>query len=264
MSDERFIKKPNLPENDVTLCVCSDSDTARLLASCGITVLKTKPTPYTQPEVSRHADMQMCHLGGADIVADKFQTELTDELKRHGFNIITDVLTKPNYPDEICFNAAICGGYLFGLQRFLSRSLKNRAEKSGLKLVNIRQGYAKCSVCTVAEKAIITDDSGIAQTAAKLGFDVLEIGKGDIYLSDSHYGFIGGCSGKISKDKVVFTGSLDSHSSGRQIRAFLQAHGCNAIELTQDRLKDVGGILPVKEEKKCIHSESTSEAPNAP
>lgn len=259
ISNERFIKSPNLPESDVTLCVCSDPNTARLLTSCGITVLQTHPTPYTQQEVSRHADMQMCHLGGADIIADEFQTEFTAELKRRGFNIITDRLTQPHYPDEIRFNAAICGGYLFGLQMFLSQTLKNKAEENGLKLINVRQGYAKCSVCTVAEKAIITDDSGISHTAERLGFDVLEIEKGDILLNGSHYGFIGGCSGKISKDTVVFTGNLDSHRSGGQIRAFLRAHGCSALELTHDRLKDIGGILPIKEEKKCIHSESTSE-----
>lgn len=243
----RFIKSPNLPENDVTLCVCSDGDTARLLTARGITVLRTTPTPHTQREVCLHADMQLCHLGGGKIIADEYQAELASELRLRGFDVKTDCSPVPSYPDEIRFNAAVCGGYLFGLESHLSQILRNEAAACGLTQITVRQGYSKCSVCTVTERAIITDDAGIARTAEQLGFDVLEIEKGDIFLSGSHCGFIGGCCGKLSKDTVAFTGSLDCHRDGERIRAFLHAHGCTALELSPNRLRDIGGILPLKE-----------------
>ncbi len=243
----RFIKSSNLPESDVTLCVCSDAQTARLLALRGINVLSTKPTPHTQHEVCAHADMQICHLGGKIIIADEYQTQLALQLTQLGFEVETDCPPQPFYPDEIRFNAAVCGRYIFGLESHLSKKLKTAGANCRLELVNIRQGYAKCSVCPVTERAIITDDCGISRAAKQVGFGVLEIEKGDIFLTENHCGFIGGCSGKLSKNTVAFTGSLDSHRDGERIRAFLCAHGCTPVELAQGKLKDIGGILPLKE-----------------
>lgn len=248
MTADRFVLSPNLPESNVTLCVCSDDDTARALASRGTEVLKTAASPFVLSEVSLHADMQMCHIGGNTVVVDVFQTDFTAKLRQKGFNVITDASPTEKYPYDIRFNAAVCGGSFFGNMPFLSAKLRDAALSFGLNGITVRQGYAKCSVCTVTNRAVITDDRGIAAAAKRNGFDVLEIEKGDILLSDRHFGFIGGCCGKISKTSVAFTGSLDTHVNGAEIRDFLHRHNCEAVELSAGKLKDVGGILPVKEE----------------
>lgn len=263
MSADGFVEKPNLPNNSVTLCICSDRYTADALNRLGIKTLGTVPSPFLLPEISTHPDMQLCHTGGKTVVIDSFQKGLSASLAENGFAVITDASPERKYPGDIIYNAALCADTAFGLTERLSEKLSAELTRRKTKTVRVNQGYAKCSVCVVEKRAIITDDPGIAAAAKRLGFDVLTAEKGDIFLSDSHYGFIGGCSGKISKDTIAFTGCLDSHRNCDQIRTFLKKHGCKPLELTNGILKDVGSILPVKEEKECIHWVLTSEELNA-
>ena len=76
---------------------------------------------------------------------------------------------------------------------------------------------------------------------------MLRIAPGDVYLSERHYGFFGGASGKIAKDKLAVTGSLAAHRDGDRIREFAQQNGVEIVELTAGRITDIGGILPLKE-----------------
>lgn len=251
MMNDIFIKNANLPKNDVTLCVCGNKEFAKIISDkSGAGVLLSAPSPLLQNEVAAHADMAMCHLGGDRIIIDEFQTELSDLLTREGFDVIKDTSPKEKYPDDIKFNACVCGKYLFGKEKNLSAVLLNEAKKQILTVVDIPQGYAKCSVCVVSEKAIITDDKSIDEACRRIGVDTLFISKGDIYLSDTHYGFIGGCSGKLSQNTVAFTGALSTHREGDRIKAFLAKYNMVALELTGGRLIDIGGILPLKEKKK--------------
>ena len=45
----------------------------------------------------------------------------------------------------------------------------------GYEIINVKQGYAKCSICVVSDNAIITADKGIAKAAIQNRIDVLEI-----------------------------------------------------------------------------------------
>ena len=60
-------------------------------------------------------------------------------------------------------------------------------------------------------------------------------------------GFLGGCCGLIDKNVVAFTGKLDSLECAAEIRAFLEKHCVQYIELTQNQMIDIGGILPLME-----------------
>ncbi len=251
MMNDTFIKNANLPENDVTLFVCGNKEFAEIISDkSGAGVLLSAPSPLLQNEVASHADMAMCHLGGDKIIIDEYQANLSDFLIREGFSAIKDTSPKTEYPDDIKFNACVCGGYIFGKEKNLSGVLLNEAKKKSLTVVNVAQGYAKCSVCVVNENAIITDDMSINEACRKIGIDTLFVSKGDIYLSDNHYGFIGGCTGKLSEKTVAFTGALSTHRDGDKIKSFLAKYNMTALELTNGRLVDIGGILPLKEKKK--------------
>lgn len=249
MSTDGFVTSANLPDGNVTLCICSDAASADALERLGTQVLCPLPSPFLSPDVSKHSDMQLCHLGGRLIIADRFQQDMIKKLGAYGFEVYPDDYAVGEYPNDIRFNGAVCGGFLFGRTDRLSPVLRQQADFLGLKSVSIPQGYAKCSVCFVSERALITDDPSFEASALRLGFDALRISKGDIFLSETHYGFIGGCSGKLSKDTVAFTGCLDSHRDGDTIKKFLKKYGCRPIELSNGILKDTGGILPIKEEQ---------------
>ena len=46
---------------------------------------------------------------------------------------------------------------------------------------------------------------------------------------------------------LAFTGKLDSLECAAEIRAFLEKHCVQYIELTQNQMIDIGGILPLME-----------------
>ena len=137
----------------------------------------------------------------------------------------------------------------FALGRFdsVDAGLTTFLQTSGKELIPVKQGYAKCSLCFVTDNAFITEDPSLAAALEKRGAAVLRIAPGDIYLSERHYGFFGGASGKIAKDKLAVTGSLSLHRDGGRIRAFAETHGVEIVELTDGRITDIGGILPLKE-----------------
>ena len=110
----------------------------------------------------------------------------------------------------------------------------------------VAQGYANCSVAVVDEHSIITADCGIAKACRAAGLDVLQICPGFIRIPVYDTGFIGGCCGKLGADQLAFTGRLDSHPDGMKIRAFIKECGVQIIELTDEPLFDIGGLLQLK------------------
>lgn len=110
-------------------------------------------------------------------------------------------------------------------------------------LINVKQGYTKCSVAVVSDNAIITSDKIIAQKAKEVSIDVLLIPPGDIILPGLDYGFIGGCCGLIEKDLMAFFGDLNYFNYGNEIKEFLYKHNVKPIYLRKGKLIDRGSIL---------------------
>ncbi len=123
----------------------------------------------------------------------------------------------------------------------------NPAEKDGLTIIPVKQGYTKCSICIADENSIITDDESIFKSAQNYFDDILLISKGSVRLKEMNYGFIGGCTGKIDKNKIAFNGRIESHDDHNLIIDFLDRHNITAVELLNDRLTDIGSIIPVCE-----------------
>ncbi len=66
------------------------------------------------------------------------------------------------YPADIMYNACSTGKYFIHNLKYTAAALLNVAKVTGLQLIDVPQGYAKCSISVVSEDAIITYDRGIA------------------------------------------------------------------------------------------------------
>ena len=109
----------------------------------------------------------------------------------------------------------------------------------------VRQGYVRCSCVVLPDKALITEDEGIARAALEAGGEVLLVKKADILLPGYDRGFIGGCCA-VLEDKVLFFGRIEDHPSYAMIADFLSSRGCEAISLFDAPLRDCGGVCAVK------------------
>ena len=244
----KLIDKPNLPVGKVTTLICGTDDEAILsfFAEKGITVIKNAPNLNIDTAVSTHADMAAVHLGGESILVCKSQSELSEKLKKIGLTVIeSENEVAGAYPKDIGLNFAFIGSHIFGNFSYADKALLNATDKH--ERVDVKQGYCKCSVLVVNENALITDDEGIHRKVSEKGIDALLVSKGDIALDGHPYGFIGGASGKISNDRILFFGDVEKHRNFSEISSFLSKHGCSYECTDKGALRDIGGIVSVSE-----------------
>ncbi len=147
------------------------------------------------------------------------------------------------YPEDIAYNVGRIGNLAIHNFKYTDEKLKYYLKKENLELVHVEQGYTKCSMAIVDTKAIITADYPIYKKLTRYGIDVLLIRPGYIELPGYPYGFIGGTNGNLSKDIIVFSGSLKEHPDYKKIINFLKKYNKKAIWLSDNKIIDIGTII---------------------
>ena len=237
-----YLINPNLPSGKVKLCLIGASciDEIRELNSFGIECITLKPCDFLPEEINYHADMLAFHMGNGEIIAS------FDSIGESNNILIRNTVHLGNkYPEDVLLNAALIGNKLICNTKTVSKHINSFAIDNNIEIIHINQGYSKCSICIVNDNAIITDDPGISTLLKNYQIDVLTISKGNIYLSDNHYGFIGGASGKIAEDIIYFSGNLEMHEDYTRIIDFLKFHNIHAVYNKKRILRDFGGFIPL-------------------
>ena len=143
------------------------------------------------------------------------------------------------YPNDCIFNCAQVGNMLVYGNDYIAKHYGHLYEK----LVHVKQGYVKCSLIILSDKAVITSDPSIFKMLSKdKNLDVLKITNDGIGLNGYNCGFIGGASGVLDKT-IVFTGCIKNHRDYHDIKAFSTNYGINLYSLAKAPLYDYGGIL---------------------
>ena len=220
--------------------------------SLGFETVETPPVYgiSDNPEAA-HADMQVLALGEGDIFLLKDHSFLAPQLEERllaaGKRIVrtSEGAGDFSYPGCVKLNVAVVGRYAIGNFKYSDKKLTERLETLGYKLLNVRQGYAKCSCAVVSDNALITSDVSIARAASENGIDVLEVSPGNIALCESYGGFIGGACFLADKETLAFTGDLSLHPDHAAIEAFCRCHGVNTLSLADHPLLDIGGIVRI-------------------
>ena len=199
----------------------------------GFDVELFRTTGITADPLACHPDMFMCKMGAAPDA---------DTISYFAQN---DISLSPDYPDDIAFNAACTGRYFIHTHKYTAPVLLKRAEASGMTLVDVRQGYAKCSTVVVDDCSVITYDRGIAKACKASGMDVLTVCPGYIILPGYNTGFIGGASGRVD-DTVIFNGDLSSHPDFRAMTDFIERRGLEVKWFREWPLTDIGSIIQIQ------------------
>lgn len=145
------------------------------------------------------------------------------------------------YPNDIILNSLILENYFIHTLKFSDENLLNSQNKKIH--IDVPQGYTKCSILPIREKALITSDKGIYNALKNYDFDILLLPPGDISLPSLNYGFIGGVGGMISTNKMAFFGDLKSYNWGDDIKKFLYKYDVSPIALKKGKLIDRGSLL---------------------
>ena len=250
---EQFVVKPNLPQGRVKSVIMGSGyyELETALAELGIKVIHIANNDGVAQPVRAHADMSAYYCGNGELIISK---NIFDSCDAEMFPVGT-VLHCSNdgqrdkYPMDIGLNACEVGDIIFCSVENTEAAILEHAQKRGKKLINVRQGYAKCSVCVLDETHIITADKSIAEAAQNAGIAVLLIEPGFFELPGYDYGFIGGSCFKCSAGTIAFTGKLEGHPNMENILQFIDNLGIKVVYLTNKRCFDVGSILPLTERK---------------
>lgn len=213
-----------------------------LLSNEGLNIIKIPKSNNLYDAISGHPDIQLNIINSKKIILAKNSNLSLEILNKHHIEFeYSSKELEEKYPKNIFLNAVNLKNFFIHNLKFTDKNLLKHV--SDKELINIKQGYSKCSIAIVNNNALITSDLGIYNALKKYPIDVLLIPAGDIVLPGLSYGFIGGTCGLISEDKMAFLGNLKNHSYGNDIKNFLFKHNVEPIYLDEGKLIDRGSIL---------------------
>ncbi len=235
---------PNKCSYSVIIDYRAQNETIEELERMGFKVIPTLKVPALYDAINGHADIQVFKTKSGLIVAPEvfeyYKNTLSDVNIIKGSNKLQNV-----YPYDISYNCANLGNYLICKRLHTTIEILEYGLRYKKEILNVNQGYSKCSVCIINENAIITADKSIAKVCKEHKIDVLEIDEGYIELNGMNYGFIGGATGLIDKSTLAVNGEIKTHPNSDSIISFAKNHGVDIIELKKGNLYDVGSIFTV-------------------
>ncbi|MGM9642624.1 MAG: DUF6873 family GME fold protein [Eubacteriales bacterium] len=210
---------------------------------CDFELIKLPPDPALSVGVCSHTDLLIFILEDSLIARRSYYKIAKSELDFICRNsdlklILSDDEAGEKYPNDCGLCAAISGKNIVCRKKSTDRTLLRVAEEKGYSVVNVAQGYAKCSSAVLPDGALITADVGIARAAP----DSLLIREGYIDLPGYGYGFIGGASGSFG-NTLYFCGRIEDHPDYIAIKDFADRHGAELCSLGNHKLFDVGTLF---------------------
>lgn len=238
-----FIEKPHLPERDVSLfLIDKNAENVKL-----DNLIEAYGHDNLLSGIDSHPDMTFCPLyNGECVVAKEAFDYYSEMLSPYGLKVISgenDI--SENYPYDIAYNCVLLNGKLFHNIKYTDRAIIKYCDLNNIELVNVKQGYTKCSTLIVNEKSVITCDKKLNEVYLKHGISSLYVNNRSIRIRGFDHGFIGGCGGKISKNKIAFFGDLKTHIDFIKIEKFLNERGIDYVSLCDGILYDYGTLIPL-------------------
>ncbi|MCI8332571.1 MAG: hypothetical protein HFE78_07075 [Clostridiales bacterium] len=228
-------------ENRSFSCVFVSADADSLLIEQfqkrGLEVIPLPPFEKLAEPIASHPDTLLFPLGQTLLMHEEYY-----ERNKNLFAGLSVCLTNepmaPCYPHDILFNALATEKGVFCLEKYTSRFIK----AYNTTIINVKQGYARCTTALVNSHALMTADPSIEKAAKDQHIDVLRIRQAAIALPGYPYGFIGGCCARLGHE-MLFAGDITAHPDYAAIRNFLLKQNCEPVPLSKHRLTDYGGFV---------------------
>ena len=224
------------------------------LEKCGFHTLPVPASPRLPEATRSHPDMLLFRLGNEIFTEERYLIENESFFKEllslvPWLKIITiSESLSAQYPFDCVLNLLAMGDRLYLKIDSVSHTILSAAERVGLRMLAVKQGYPACTVLALGNSHAITADRGMARALAADGVEVLEIRNEGILLPPYDYGFIGGAAG-VYGNKVYFIGDCATHPDGKSIHAFIEAAGYTVVSLDCGKLRDLGRIIFIDTEK---------------
>lgn len=215
------------------------------LEKLGLEILKTIKCEEVHESISYHPDIVIHPVNHKTlIVAPNVFEYYRYKLKNKGINIIKgEKVLSSKYPNNISYNVGRLSDLAIHNFKYTDEVLKYYLKKENLNFINVKQGYSKCSLSLVNSKVGITSDIPMYKKLTELGYKILLVEPGNIFLPHQNYGFIGGTNGNLSESKSIISGSLKDHPNESQILNFFENNNVELKFLSKEKIIDLGTII---------------------
>jgi hypothetical protein len=221
------------------------------LSSMGFSLVPSDQVPTLYEAVDGHPDLQFINVRGKLIAYRDLQKDKKSLLEDLGacLTLGKSSLALP-YPQNVPYNALLSPDLFIHRLDATDPLLKN--EINGLenlgevRLVDVRQGYSRCSCAYVGNDSYVTEDEAMAKTLMNLGKKVFYRKHSNIYLKGFDYGFIGGALSLLpieGRDLLIITGDLHSYFYGDELKGFLQQRNIPFECIGKGKMMDRGSII---------------------
>lgn len=239
---------PFIPKGNEKIAIIDgriSNESIKILEKRNIKVIRTIKCEDVDEGISYHPDIVLNPIDEKTlIVAPNLFQFYYKKLSPFGFDIIKGESYLSNkYPNDILYNLGRINNIAIHNFNWTDLKLKKELEKREIKLVQVPQGYTKCSLAVIGNNAGITADKIIYEKLKSLGCDMILIEPGHIELPGFNYGFIGGCMGKLSEEEIIISGRLELHPDYERIINFIKKYNKEIIYLSEDKLIDLGTII---------------------
>ena len=234
------IHSPYLPENKVSV----------FIADCnidGATVIRPASVDVLTESMRRHADLSIVVVSENKVVcAPETYAYYKEALSPYGFEVISGKKrVGSHYPDDCAYNVCIVGKKCFLNKNVCDDLLLDILISEGFEIIEVKQGYTKCSISPIDENSFITGDYAIAREGEKRGMEVLLIENEGIMLPPYKNGFWGGSCGMGDKNTLIVNGDISTLPSGDKIREFLDSKNIKIQKSKEGEIIDIGSIIPL-------------------
>ena len=192
-----------------------------------------------------HPDIYFFQIDSKTLVyAPCVPKEYLKKLSRFNIQLIKGK-NNPNgkYPNTTLYNAVRVGNCLVHNLNFTDPVVLDIARQNKMNLVDVEQGYTRCSVVVAGEEHVLTADDNIASILRGIGINTLLLSSGGVVLPGEKYGFIGGASGVKQNKSLILVGDLDKHHDKKIIKEFFSKWNINFTVLKGLPLYDAGSLI---------------------
>ncbi len=237
-----FIRLPYLPKGKVSIAVGD-------ISVPGIKVIPPYEVAALRGGMRRHGDITFSYLGdGVAICAPEAYDYYSHALESLPIKLVKgNCPVGSNYPWDAAYNIAIVGERIFCRVDITDSVVLKKATEMGYKIINIKQGYAKCSVCPVDENSAISADMSFYKAASKEGIEVLLTDNCPIVLEGYPNGFFGGAAYMEGAGVFSAKGDVRLLADYEKIKLFLEKRNIS-IKYREGSVTDFGSFIPLWEE----------------
>ena len=213
------------------------------LKSLGYELIEVPTNKNLYTEISSHVDIHVCKVNNSIVLENSFYNYLNNEEYVRGSSSVYN-----RYPEDIKYNVCVLGNIAVHDFKHTDPKVLELLKTKNYELINVNQGYTKCSIAVIDENSIILNDKGIYDKLKKCNLNILflDYEPNIKLLSENGYseksGFVGGVISRID-DYVFVSGDLKKIDEKNKIREFIESKNLKIIDFDGLDIIDYGGIV---------------------